>query len=161
MNGKDQKKLLKNILSNISVIITLFFLDGCCFPGSETQIIDDGVVLWQGLFPHDFNERDQIERKNSILVSVEQDRTFFGNLETRNKNLNLVFVDPKRKETILWKYVDYGAIEKITFSYKEKVLRIYYDRAIIGVRNKNYVIELDMNTMKKKTVLIKCGEWNL
>ncbi len=148
---------LKKVVSKSSVIL-LLFLSGCCIPGTETTIKDNGVILWKGTFPHDLN-RIQEERKDTVLISVKLDKEYFGNVQTRNKNLELVFVDPQGKETYLWKYMDYGAVEIITFSQKENILRLYFDRAIIGIRNKHYVTQLNIKTMKRETLLIKCGEW--
>lgn len=142
----------------ITIVIPMLLLAGCCFPGTETTIKDDGVILWKGAFPHDLN-KIQEDRKNTVLISIKFNDEYFGNVETRNKNLELVFVDPQGKETNLWKYADYGAVEIITFSKKEGILRLYFDRAIIGIRNKHYVTQLDIKAMKVKTFLIKCGEW--
>lgn len=157
MQNKSQYRL-KALLTYVSVAILINFC-GCCFPGTETTIHDNGTILWQGTFPHDLNKREQVARNDSILVSVELNKHHTGNIETRNRNLLLVFVDPKGNEFNLWKYVDYGAVTKVTFSPNSKILRIYFDRAIIGIRNKYYVTEFNLNTMKRNTILIKCGEW--
>ncbi|MBN1473390.1 MAG: hypothetical protein JW914_02130 [Syntrophaceae bacterium] len=142
----------------VTLVIPMLLLSGCCFPGTETTINDDGVILWKGAFPHDLN-KIQEERKDAVLIRVKLNNEYFGNVETRNKNLELVFVDRQGKETNLWKYVDYGAVEIISFNHKEEILRLYFDRAIIGIRNKHYVTQLNIKTLKVKTFLIKCGEW--
>ena len=157
----NRMKISKSNFAIVFCFIKLTLVYGCCFPGSETQLIDDGVVLWQGLFPHDFNEQDQIERKDVVLVSIKNESEYIGSLESRNKNLKLVFVDPKGKETELWEYLEYGAVEKVTFSESEQILRIYYDRSIMGIRDKNYAVVFHADSKKKKTFLLECGNWNL
>jgi|GEM_PF-2931872 len=80
---------------------------GCCLPGSETPMDDDGEVLWQGSFPHDFNKHDKVERKNRTVAEIRHGENLYGRLD------------------------------------------------------KKYVIELNLNPMKRKKFLIECGEWYL
>lgn len=154
-------KKSNQIISLMFYLIIFLFLNGCCFPGSETQISDDGIILWQGSFPDDFNEQDPIERKNAVLVTVKNKSGYVGSLESRNKNRKLVFVNAKGKEKELWKYVDYGGVKKITFSESENILRIYYNQALMGIRLKKYALEFQIDTMEKKTLLLECGKWYL
>ena len=119
---------------------------------------DEGVIIYEGKFPHDANAKDEIERKDIILAKIISNQKILGTIESRNKNLEIHFcLDGKSKK--IWEYKDYGAVSKITFDESKNLIRFYYTQGII--REKYYLIGFDVKSLKWKKVLIQKGQWYL
>ncbi len=157
--------MLSNNIKNHPFAIILFvitFLSLSYYPGHSEEnepIVDNCLIVYEGCFPHDANMKDEIERKNSVIAVISSGNTRLGTVESRDKNLRLIYVSKEGKSKTLWNYVDYGCVDKITFDKSSHVVRLYYDQTLF--REKYYVTEFYIDTFKKEKILIKKGEWKI
>ena len=120
------------------------------------QIVDNGTVLFDGEFPQDAFKKDP-ERKDFVLAPIVAGDATIGTIESRDKNLRLVYLSRSGQTVTIWQYQDYGNVNRITFDQDNKMIRVYYDRTFL--RRKNYVIELFIEDSRVKTSLLQRGEW--
>ena len=141
------------------VALTILFSCGCS--QGEGPPVDNGEVLFEGSFPNDANERDPLSRRDATVALVETHGEVIGTVESRNRNLELVFKTRTREDKFLYRVHDFEWVTKITFDSEESLLRMYYRTCPLGLRNSYYVIEFNVRTFKVQTRLISRGDWIL
>ena len=131
-----------------------------CNAGNDKQYIDNGKVVFEGNFPIDQNKNDN-ERKDSVIAKILINEAVIGIIETRDNNLELAYCAQGKNSKTIWQYTDYFSVNKITFDTNKNIIRIYYNGTILGVREKWYVNEFSVDTYELRRKLLRNGKWRL
>lgn len=113
---------------------------------NDQPYVDPGQIVYEGQFPHDQNLLDD-QRGDAVIISfmyLEKSVT----VESRDNNLVLVYCVEGQGDIKLWRYTDYSHVNKISLDATNEVIRIYYSSNFF--KQKDYVVEFNMNTFKKK-----------
>jgi len=165
---KANKNLEGNNLALIGLVIGYFFpavlLGIVLYLGGylerQVTVIDHGRQVWEGCFPHDANNKDLINRSDSVLIPVKLNGKTIGTIESRDQNLRLVLKrDANKQELTIWRYHDYGAVSKITVDEDKNSLVLYYDYTLIRTKDYNTVVSL--TNFSVHNYLINRGKWCL
>jgi hypothetical protein len=141
-----------------ALIAIVLYLSG--YLEREIAFVDHGQIVWTGHFPHDANEKDSQNRADATLISVKVNGVVVGKVESRDKNLRLVFKPSgDKKEVTIWKYADYGEASKISVDEDNKSLTVYYDHTLI--RGKEYITQVLLSDLSVHKKLINRGKWRI
>ncbi len=141
-----------------ALIAIVLYLSG--YLEREIAFVDHGQIIWTGHFPHDANEKDSQNRADATLVSVKVNGSVMGKVESRDKNLRLVFKpNGERKEVTIWKYADYGEVSKISVDEAAQSLAVYYDYTLI--RDKDYITLVSLKDFAAHNILVNRGRWRI
>ncbi len=141
-----------------ALIAIILYLSG--YLEREKTFVDHGQIVWTGHFPNDANEKDSQNRADTTIISVKVKGAVIGKIESRDKNLRLVFKpNDDKKEVTIWKYADYGEVSKITVDESKNSLIVYFNHTLI--RDKEYITQLSLIDFSAHKELVTRGKWRI
>jgi hypothetical protein len=124
---------------------------------AKAQVKPDEIVIFAGSFPHDANKADPDERLDVIIAEVKDfDGRVLGTVQSRDKNLKLVYVSEDGRSKIIWRYADYAHVFKMTFDAKKRTLRLYDEHTLLWTTHS--VISFNIDSFKRKNKRVKFGK---